>query len=263
YVKCHNYPFRGHDASKPGELENDLALLQAEVQKLSVEEHGLDERISEMQERMRDLSEDNNCQKWLFVTEDDIKGLPCFQNETLIAIKAPHGTTLEVPDPDEAVDYPQRRYRIILRSTMGPIDVYLVSQFEEKFEDADGVDQPMPMVPVASSSGSDDNPEASIEPQPQHVNNMNSDSNLPQDSPGRIMKIVPSDVDEGMHSLTIQWDGVDLLSEEFGLAEVGTPRPATPPSGHDDAPAVNGPLRQNNLNGYSEREIGDPKQHQR
>ena len=28
----------------------------------------------------------------------------CFcQNETLIAIKAPHGTTLEVPDPDEVV----------------------------------------------------------------------------------------------------------------------------------------------------------------
>ena len=24
-----------------------------------------------------------------------------FQNETLIAVKAPHGTTLEVPDPDE------------------------------------------------------------------------------------------------------------------------------------------------------------------
>ena len=24
-----------------------------------------------------------------------------WQNETLIAIKAPHGTTLEVPDPDE------------------------------------------------------------------------------------------------------------------------------------------------------------------
>jgi transcription factor E2F3 len=73
----------------------------------------------------------------------------------LIAIKAPHGTTLEVPDPDEvipkvvnsgkklqclcvyvpcysfsfpqqAVDYPQRRYRIVFRSTMGPIDVYLV-----------------------------------------------------------------------------------------------------------------------------------------
>lgn len=82
----------------------------------------------------------------------------CFQNETLIAIKAPHGTTLEVPDPDEvrqaikelkleficyaahhktlklfiwtlflqASEYSQRRYRVVLRSTMGPIDVYLV-----------------------------------------------------------------------------------------------------------------------------------------
>ena len=82
------------------------------------------------------------------------------QNETLIAIKAPHGTTLEVPEPDEvclyecilfsskillensidvimrnlafscfmfqALDCHQKRYRIILRSTMGPIDVYLV-----------------------------------------------------------------------------------------------------------------------------------------
>ncbi|KAL5216570.1 hypothetical protein ABZP36_007971 [Zizania latifolia] len=70
--------------------------------------------------------------KWLYVTEDDIKGLPCFQNETLIAIKAPHGTTLEVPDLDE------RRYRIVLRSTMGPIDIYLVSHFEEKFEELGG-----------------------------------------------------------------------------------------------------------------------------
>lgn len=26
-----------------------------------------------------------------------------YQNETLIAIKAPHGTTLEVPDPDEVM----------------------------------------------------------------------------------------------------------------------------------------------------------------
>lgn len=31
------------------------------------------------------------------------KMVHCFyQGETLIAIKAPHGTTLEVPDPDEA-----------------------------------------------------------------------------------------------------------------------------------------------------------------
>ena len=30
----------------------------------------------------------------------------------MIAIKAPSGTTLEVPDPDEGMEYPQRRYPI-------------------------------------------------------------------------------------------------------------------------------------------------------
>ncbi|PWA82023.1 winged helix-turn-helix DNA-binding domain-containing protein [Artemisia annua] len=249
--------WKGLDDSKPGELENDISLLQAEVQKLSMEENRLDERIREMQEKMRDMSEDNANQKWLFVTEDDIKGLPCFQNETLIAIKAPHGTTLEVPDPDEAVDYPQRRYRIILRSTMGPIDVYLVSQFEEKFEDANGADQPT-AAPVASCSGSDNNPEVTIEPQPQHAHSTNADSNLPEDSPSRIMRIVPSDADNNEDYWLLsdrevpltdiwntelpEWDGVDLLSEEFGLAEVGTPRANTLPSGAPAAP-VNGAPR--------------------
>nr|GFA19799.1 transcription factor E2FA-like isoform X1 [Tanacetum cinerariifolium] len=284
----------GLDDSKPGELENDVSLLQyadvdialiagicgsklltcnitigldrvndrsifvvwlqAEVQKLSVEENRLDERIREMQEKMRDMSEDNTNQKWHFVTEDDIKGLPCFQNETLIAIKAPHGTTLEVPDP-EAVDYPQRRYMIILRSTMGPIYVYLVSQFEEKFEDADGADQPT-VAPVASCSGSDNNPEVTIEPQPQNAST-NADSNLPEDSPSRIMRIVPSDVDNNEDYWLLsdreipltdiwntelpEWDGVDLLSEEFGLADVGTPRANTLPSGVPASPMNGSP----------------------
>ncbi|GJU73688.1 carbonyl reductase [NADPH] 1-like protein [Tanacetum coccineum] len=49
------------------------------------------------------------------------------KNKTLIAIEAPHGTTLEVLDLDEAVDYPQRKYRKILRSTMDTIDVYLLT----------------------------------------------------------------------------------------------------------------------------------------
>uniref|UniRef100_A0A453NYC0 E2F/DP family winged-helix DNA-binding domain-containing protein n=1 Tax=Aegilops tauschii subsp. strangulata TaxID=200361 RepID=A0A453NYC0_AEGTS len=108
------------------ELDNGLSGLQTEVENLNLQEQALDERISDMREKLRGLTEDENSQRWLYVTEDDIKGLPCFQNETLIAIKAPHGTTLEVPDPDEAGDYLQRRYRIVLRSTLGPIDVYLV-----------------------------------------------------------------------------------------------------------------------------------------
>ncbi|RZC78558.1 hypothetical protein C5167_002747 [Papaver somniferum] len=229
--------------------------LQAEVENLSMEERRLDDRIRDMQERLRDLSEDENNQKWLFVTEEDIKSLPCFQNETLIAIKAPHGTTLEVPDPDEAVDYPQRRYRIVLRSTMGPIDVYLVSQFEEKFEELNGVEAPA-IVPPASSSGShmeepmvtEENRGKEIELDAQDPNRMYSYPSASQDFVGGIMKIVPTDVDQDAdywlisdHGVSItdmwksapdvEWDGVDTLqAEEFVMTAVSTPQPQTPPS---------------------------------
>ncbi|KAA8516795.1 hypothetical protein F0562_017095 [Nyssa sinensis] len=256
--------WKGLDASRPGEVDNDIGILQAEVENLSMEERRLDDHIRQMQERLRDLSEDENNQKWLFVTEEDIKGLPCFQDETLIAIKAPHGTTLEVPDPDEAVDYQQRRYRIILRSTMGPIDVYLVSQFEEKFDEMNGVDQSM-SFPLASSSGSNDNPPTematggssgvAIEAQAQDGRRMNSDLNVSQDHPGGIVKIVPSDVDNDADywllsdaevSITdmwkadsgIEWNPVDMLHEEFGIADVGSPQPQTPPSGVADMPSA-------------------------
>ncbi|ONI01435.1 hypothetical protein PRUPE_6G139100 [Prunus persica] len=48
----------------------------AQVENLSDEERRLDQQIREMQERLRDLSEDESNKKWLFVTEEDIKGLP-------------------------------------------------------------------------------------------------------------------------------------------------------------------------------------------
>ncbi|XP_047265458.1 transcription factor E2FA-like isoform X2 [Capsicum annuum] len=158
-----------------------------------------------MQENLRDMSEDKKNQRWLFVTEDDIKSLPCFQNKTLIAVKSPHGTTLEVSNPGEAVDYPQRRYRIILRSTMGPIDVYLISQFKEKFEEMNGV-EPSTTIPDASSSGSKDYPATEIlivsnnvtenGGQTQNVDQLSSDVGTSEDYGGGMMKIVPSDVDQ-------------------------------------------------------------------
>ncbi|TYI58711.1 hypothetical protein E1A91_D11G380100v1, partial [Gossypium mustelinum] len=198
-------------ASKPGETDGDVSV----IQNLSMEERRLDDQIREMQERFRDLSENDNNRKLLFVTEEDIKGIPCFQNESLIAIKAPHGTTLEVPDPDEDFDYRQRRYGIFLRSTMGLIFVYLVSQFEEKFEEMNGVEQPL-SVPLASSSGSNEN-------QVELVNT----------SVGGMMRIVPSDTDNDadywllsdadfsiMDMWMTDWSGVDMLHSDFGMAEV-------------------------------------------
>jgi transcription factor E2F3 len=48
----------------------------------------------------------------LFITDGDITALPCFANDTIFAVRAPQGTTLEVPDPEDGLDARgQRRYR--------------------------------------------------------------------------------------------------------------------------------------------------------
>ncbi|KAK4788678.1 hypothetical protein SAY86_019997 [Trapa natans] len=247
--------FKGLDASRPGETDLRLGSLQAEIDALSIEEQGLDERIRDMQERLRNLSEDGDNQRWLFITENDIKGLPCFQNETLIAIKAPHGTTLEVPDPDEEVDYRQRRYRMVLRSTMGPIDVYLVSQFEERFEEigAEPSSSSLPKPtfnerPLSVPAKEFCNREE-IQMPAHETHRLPPDLN-PRDFVGGIMKIVPSDLDSeadywllsdvdvsitdmwGMESAA-EWKG---LGEDYSMANVSIPQPETPPISMADMP---------------------------
>ncbi|KAG7569328.1 E2F/DP family winged-helix DNA-binding domain [Arabidopsis thaliana x Arabidopsis arenosa] len=229
--------WKGVDAS-PGDEDADVSVLQAEIENLALEEQALDNQIRQTEERLRDLSENETNQKWLFVTEEDIKSLPGFQNQTLIAVKAPHGTTLEVPDPDEAVDHPQRRYRIILRSTMGPIDVYLVSEFEGKFEDTNGsVAAPPACLPIASSSGSTghhdiealtvDNSGTAIEHQASH------DHPHPQPGDTSDLNYLQEQNDESDYwllssaeiSMTDIWKTDSGIDWDYGIADVSTPPP--------------------------------------
>ncbi|KAF8091343.1 hypothetical protein N665_0447s0003 [Sinapis alba] len=238
--------WKGVDASRPDDVDTDVSVLQAEIENLNLEEQALDNQIRETEERLRYLSENKKNQKWLFVTEEDIKSLPGFQNQTLIAVKAPHGTTLEVPDPDEAGDYPQRRYMIILRSTMGPIDVYLVSEFE----DTNGnVAQPA-CLPIASCSGSTDNhdiealtidnTETTIELQmsQDHAHAQpgdTSDLNYLQEQVGGMLKITPSDVQNddtdywllsnAEISMTDIWNTDSGIDWDYGIADMSTPPP--------------------------------------
>ncbi|NP_001312535.1 transcription factor E2FB-like [Nicotiana tabacum] len=254
--------WKGLDVSRPGEVDDSVTSLQAEVENMTIEERRLNEQTREMQERLTDLCEDENNQRWLLVTEDDIKSLPCLQNETLIAIKAPHGTTLEVPDPDEAVDYPQRRYRIVLRSTMGPIDVYLVSQFEEKFEEINAVEAPSAMP---STSGFNENDTATLPTEEnggvdgrideKENQSVCADVGTSQDFASGIMKIV-SDVDneedywllsDADVSITdiwradsvLDWNELNVIHEDYSIANVSTPRAQTPPSSTTELPSAN------------------------
>ena len=53
--------------------------------------------------------------------------IPSFSSDTLVAVRATYGTTLEVPDPDEGIELSNKRYQILLKSGSGPVDVFLVS----------------------------------------------------------------------------------------------------------------------------------------
>jgi len=57
------------------------------------------------------------------------------QNDRLIIIKAPPGTKLDVPDPDEGMEKGKRRYQIFLKSAGGPIEAYLVEGEDTPMED--------------------------------------------------------------------------------------------------------------------------------
>lgn len=205
--------WKGLDAASSIEM-NEAAFLQTELENSLLEETRLDNFISDARERLRVISEDECNKQWLYVTEDDIKTLPCFQNETLIAIKAPHGTTLEVPDPDEAVEYPQKRYQILLQSAMGPIDVYLVSRFEEKFEEMSTAE----VLANADNSNVGTCMDNTYVVMDRSNNNDNHEDLVGQStSPGfaasqdaGIMKIVPSDANTDADYWLLSEEGVGI-----------------------------------------------------
>ncbi|KZV17383.1 hypothetical protein F511_23066 [Dorcoceras hygrometricum] len=117
--------------SRSREEQENISSLQEEIGSLKIEESMLDMLISEMQGRLRNLRKNENSQRWLYFTEEDILSLPCIQKKTLIVIKAPQGTSIQVPRPYEHENVRKRRCMLILRSNKGAINIWLISPLEK------------------------------------------------------------------------------------------------------------------------------------
>ncbi|XP_057731004.1 transcription factor E2FC-like isoform X4 [Arachis stenosperma] len=118
--------WKGCNGHGPQELDYQLKRLKTEVESLYAEESALDDCIRQKQELIKNLEENENSQRYLFLTNEDILNLPCFQNQELIAIKAPKVSVVEVPDPDQELGF--RHYKMTVRSATGPIYIYLLSK---------------------------------------------------------------------------------------------------------------------------------------
>uniref|UniRef100_A0A8C5SXX4 E2F transcription factor CC-MB domain-containing protein n=1 Tax=Laticauda laticaudata TaxID=8630 RepID=A0A8C5SXX4_LATLA len=98
--------------------------LRQELTELSKNEKVLDKLIQESSLQLKHLTEDETNQRypferWLaYVTYQDIRAISNFNEQTVIVVRAPPETRLEVPDVCENV-------QLHLRSTNGPIEVYL------------------------------------------------------------------------------------------------------------------------------------------
>ncbi|XP_029446614.1 transcription factor E2F3 isoform X2 [Rhinatrema bivittatum] len=98
--------------------------LSKELTELSQEERKLDELIQSCTLDLKLLTEDCENQRLAYVTYQDIRKIGGLKEQTVIVVKAPPETRLEVPDPLETL-------QIHLSSTQGPIEVYLCPEENE------------------------------------------------------------------------------------------------------------------------------------
>ncbi|CAJ1057244.1 transcription factor E2F4 isoform X1 [Xyrichtys novacula] len=130
------------------EIADKLIELKAELDDLALREHELDQQKVWVQQSIKNVTDDSNNSPYpstrsvihlgisnghgpltlctvAYVKHEDLCG--AFKGDTLLAIRAPIGTQLEVPIPESVLNG-QRKYQIRLKSTSGPIEVLLVNK---------------------------------------------------------------------------------------------------------------------------------------
>ncbi|XP_054856853.1 transcription factor E2F4 [Eublepharis macularius] len=106
------------------EIAHKLIELKAEIEDLEQRERELEQQKMWVQQSIRNVSDDVQNNRLAYVTDEDL--CKCFAGDTLLAIRAPSGTQLEVPVPEGLNG--QKKYQIHLKSTSGPIEVLLVNK---------------------------------------------------------------------------------------------------------------------------------------
>ncbi|KAM6045176.1 transcription factor E2F2 [Chlamydotis macqueenii] len=93
--------------------------LRGELAELAGMEKTLDQLLQDCALQLRQLTGNQANQRLAYVTYQDLRAIGDFQEQTLIAVKAPPETQLEVPD------FGEDNLQLHLKSTNGPIEVYL------------------------------------------------------------------------------------------------------------------------------------------
>ncbi|XP_010574495.1 PREDICTED: transcription factor E2F2 [Haliaeetus leucocephalus] len=177
--------------------------LRGQLAELARTERTLDQLLQDCALQLRQLADYEDNQRLAYVTYQDLRTISNFQEQTVIAVKAPPETQLEVPD------FSEDNLQLHLKSTNGPIEVYLCP--EEIMEESPTKDHG---VPSATASPQDHAIPPSLlnspspAPQPPHA--------VPQSWGGTGTPSSPPSL-----PLTIPGEPSSLLEVEAGL--LGSP----------------------------------------
>ncbi|CAG2062734.1 unnamed protein product, partial [Timema podura] len=137
------------------EMSERLITLKKEISRLEDHEKKLDTHKQWLQQSFNNIADDvENCHL-AYVTSEDI--CKCFEGDTMLTIKAPNGTSLEVPHLSGQSSIGQIKYQIHLKSSTGPI---LVTLINKDAESETPVSVLVPPVKVESSLAKDTPKEA-------------------------------------------------------------------------------------------------------
>jgi hypothetical protein len=110
--------------------------LKEDLEQSRQEELLLDQNIEYVQSVLKSMSEQESNRRLAYLNHYDIRGINVLSEDTLFAIKAPYGSTLEIPDSEPSDKNAEtlsnssashkKRYEIHLSSKNGPIDVFLI-----------------------------------------------------------------------------------------------------------------------------------------
>lgn len=81
------------------DLSKELEEKKIHLEDLKNEELKLDSYILELKQEFEQITKDEDFQKYGYITHSDLRNLTASENMNIIAIKAPIGTTVEIPDP--------------------------------------------------------------------------------------------------------------------------------------------------------------------
>nr|XP_013009677.1 LOW QUALITY PROTEIN: transcription factor E2F2 [Cavia porcellus] len=182
------------DTTRPAKQQQ----LGQELKELMSTEQALTSSSQSCSLSFKHLTEDTAHKRLAYVTYQDIRAVGNFKEQTVIAVKAPPQTRLEVPDKAE------ENLQIYLKSTQGPIEVYLCP--EEVQEPDSPAKEPLPSTSALSLSPSLDcapDPDPGVsEPAASSVSTPTPQQDPPPPPPPLPPSLVPLEATDSMLELT-------------------------------------------------------------